>query len=142
MVKAEELLSYMRDRFNRYYNNAAKFDCIETGVAKMVMDDVENMVRYFDDKDPYKWHDLRKAPEDKPAEGKMVIIAIQGHDVIRCNPEEDLLSALARASKFVRTSVGSVYEENGYMYWCGADGYPVMTHVIAWKEIDHFEGAE
>lgn len=69
--------------------------------------------------------------ERLPEEGRMVIVTIRGHDVIRCEDDETLEEAIDRVMQMLRVSVGFLYEDG----WNGADGYPMMVRPVAWMPL-------
>ena len=78
--------------------------------------------KYKDRAEKYKWHDLRKDPEDLPREDGLYCIAIEWADEIE---------------------TGFGQWENMYGYRSGWSALmPSLQAVIAWKEIEPFEVEE
>lgn len=88
-------------------------------------------VKALENQDKYRWHDLRKNPEDLPTDGEPVLVASIGSDVIFCKDGETMEEEMERIFKKIRIS-DAFYNQDKHE-WFGFDGFPLMVTPIAWR---------
>lgn len=89
-------------------------------VKEIYTEEYENIKQFIKNQEKYKWHDLRKNPDDFPKEDCLVLIYANLYD------EEQL------------------YHYNGFKvdYYSNSGGFCEDCKIIAWKEIERFENIE
>lgn len=71
MIDAHELIEDIWARYNSRYNNRDLYSKEEIQMAKMVLEDVQSAINFFDRNGKYRWHDLRKDPNDLPKDNEI-----------------------------------------------------------------------
>lgn len=97
-------------------------------LLQAVLDENEIATEYFDNMvcnaDKYRWHDLRKNPEDLPDDERKVYLAVDMKTYITYIIGEYSLSPV---------------KDDSVRDWFSSDGF-YLKAVIAWREIEPFEG--
>lgn len=107
--------------------------CISSDYCKGWNDAVAEMEKY-------KWHDLRKNPDDLPPFNEVVLVYIVGSDIIYTLEGETIADAIERTRNSCKRTGAGYYD--GDEGWIGIDGYPMIITPTAWKYIEPFEVEE
>lgn len=107
--------TYNFPSLEKYYDDCKK--CAEE--HKQLAEWLEELKHLREFKEKYRWHDLRKNPEDLPNKCEMYIVYIE------------------HPTKEKEVGVGYYKNMHGYGGWIAL--IPNDGNVIAWKEIEPFE---
>lgn len=107
---------YTKDEKNEAIQNVINAATINSITKRQVLDVVSYL---FDEQNKYRWHDLRKNPDDLPEDNKQVLVSIKDGCIHR-----------------------TWHDSHGWRNRNSKIRYYSYKSVLAWREIEEFESEE
>jgi len=126
-MNSEKAKAYFEMRLKDKYKYAKGYTT-QREAFEMAIKALEKQIKY-------KWHDLRRYPDDLPEKGKLVLTEIYGSDCIVCQEGETVEDAMNRIFSKHYTTAGWLDDDG----WNGLDGYPMMVHPSLWREVEPYD---
>lgn len=120
----KELIQEIWSLFNNKYNDASRYEEHDSDIAENVLSDVQSLIELHEIHDKYRWHDLRKNPDDLPQLLQEVLVCTK--------------DSYGNIEYSIGCKVDQVPREGHIV----VNGWSCLGIPIAWKYIEPFEVEE